>query len=284
MRLTLREAYLNNLYESVETYESTSAPPADTNGQTVTLNQEELSAMQNFATKKITAACNAGKFIPLETCQLYYLPTSGTATFCMDTSKGKVLYLIFSYNDCAISPSYQNCWSMFIRTPKQNNWYPVHTGNPVGMYAPIGQNSWAHYHIKTQRPNPKQTLDYWICLQAPDNTNLSVINLNSSCPRSQTTAPPVCSNPPNKNQEGIAFFFTPSYVLNGVVQDGHYCNNSNLVFSDTNSGQYSADDPRGQVPGQTRNTVWSNTKVLCETTTVNKNVVKSCGNLCKKTT
>lgn len=275
MRLTLREAYLNNLHDSVEAYVSTSAPPADTNGQTVTLNQEELSAMQNFANKKITAACNAGKFIPLETCQLYYLPTSGTATFCMDTSQGKFLYLIFSYNDCTIPPSYQNFWSMFIRTP-QLRWLPVDTKNPVGMYAPLGQNSWAHYHIKTQ----VQILNYWICLQAPNSTNLSKINpQNSSCPRSQTTAPPVCSNPPNKNQEGIAFFFSPSYE-----QYGHYCNNSNLVFSDTDSKKYSADEPDGQVPGQKRNIVWSSTKVLCETTTLNRNVVKSCGNLCKKTT
>lgn len=46
MKLKLGEAYLNNIYDSVEAY--TSAPPADTNGQTVTLNQEGLSIMQNF--------------------------------------------------------------------------------------------------------------------------------------------------------------------------------------------------------------------------------------------
>ena len=77
----------------------------------------------------------------------------------------------------------------------------------------------------------------------------------------------------SSNKRGTAdlkLALSPSYKLNGVVQNGHYCNNSNLVFSDIDAKKYSADNSAGEVPGQTRNPVWSSTKVLCETTTKQK--------------
>lgn len=135
-------------------------------------NYDTPSTTQTFVNNTLSTVCNAGQYVPMELCQLYFAPTRGIVSFCANLTNpymdgfptnNQFIFTLFSWNTCQVSSQDQRLWSMYLKNnnPITPEFQPVITEEPYEYGTFPISSDWSHYRLNSRNISTY----YWIVLR-----------------------------------------------------------------------------------------------------------------------
>ena len=130
------------------------------------------STIQTFVNNTLSTVCNAGQYVPMELCQLYFAPTRGIVSFCANLTNpymsgfptnNQFIFTLFSWNSCEVDSQDQRLWSMYLKNnnPITPEFQPVITEEPYEYGTFPVSSDWSHYRLNSRNISTY----YWIVLR-----------------------------------------------------------------------------------------------------------------------